>query len=369
MSITTIEAPSTRGTRRHAPDGLPPRQKILVTGGCGFLGSHVCELFKSWNWEVLSYDNLTKFEYNRAGFKDEIRDYNLHFLESIGVPNIIADIRDLKMLTKAARGANLIANCAAQPAMTIAMEQPQLDFETNVQGVLNVLEAARRNDSAIINCSTVHVYGNNLNTHLLEEETRLRLRSVLLESIDEGEPTLKGFVSPLHASKLSAEHYVQAYVDTYRIHATNFRLTGIYGPRQFGGEDHGWVANFTIRTMLNRPIKVFGTDKQVRDILYVKDAAQAFYDWYEAGCPTGTYNIGGGPKTSISIQELLDCLSETGWPRSPVERLSARQGDLWWFVSDCAKAKGAFGWEATTLPLTGLAYLTEWIEKERSLFE
>lgn len=353
---------------RLVPKG--EEMKILVTGGAGFLGSHVCELFKEKGWDVIAYDNLTKFEFSRAGFKSEIRDYNLKFLESIGVPTIVADIRDVKMLRKAAHHCDLIAHCAAQPAMTIAIESPQLDFDVNVQGFINVLETARYWESAVINCSTIHVYGNGLNAQLKEGKTRFE-RDYDLHggAVTETEEMLTGALSPLHASKRTAELYVQAYIDTYHLPAANFRLTGIYGPRQFGGEDHGWVANFAIKTLLDQSLKVFGTDKQVRDILYVKDAARAFLTWVENGQLPGTYNIGGGEATATSILELLNLLEELTGKRSEVTMLPTRHGDLWWFVSDYSKACESFRWLPNVLPVMGIPQLTRWIERERSLFE
>ncbi len=345
--------------------------KALVTGGCGFLGSHVCELLKQAGWSVVAYDNLTKFEYNRAGFKDEVRDYNLRFLESIGVPTIIDDIRNLKMLRKAVNNCGFVAHCAAQPAMTIAIENPRLDFEVNVQGTLNVLEACREKQVPVALCSTIHVYGNGLNNRLFTEaESRFYIDNPHnKQSINENEQILTGSLSPLHASKRTAEIYAQAYTDTYGLRTAVFRLTGIYGPRQFGGEDHGWVANFTIRTLFGRPIKIFGTDKQIRDILYVRDAAKAFVNWFEAGCPGGIYNIGGGQMCATSIKELLGMLKRLAGKTSPIELLPKRPGDLWWFVSDYSKAKKAFGWSPSVTPMEGLWQLVKWIEQERSLFE
>ncbi len=339
--------------------------KVLVTGGCGFLGSHVCELFKQKGWEVVAYDNMTKFEYNRAGFKYEVRAYNFNFLESIRVPTIIADIRDLKTLSRAANYSDYIIHCAAQPAMTIAIEDPVLDFDVNVKGTLNVLEVARANKIPVALCSTIHVYGNKLNKSLTEQSTRFSHPNTV---INEDYPIMRGTLSPLHTSKRALELYTQTYIDTYDLSAKAFRLTGIYGPRQFGGEDHGWVANFTIKTILDLPIKIFGTDKQVRDILYVKDAASAFLEWYEYGGPSGIYNIGGGPETSTSIKELLHLLERLTGRCSKVELLDKRLGDLHWFVSDYSKATQAFGWEPEMLPEEGVKELVDWVETDKELF-
>lgn len=341
--------------------------KILVTGGCGFLGSHVCELFKSEGWDVVAFDNMTKFEYSRA-FKnvERIRNYNLEFLESIGVPTIVEDIRNVKTLTKALQGCDFAAHCAAQPAMTVAIDDPMLDFETNVQGTLNLLEACTALDIPMVNCSTIHVYGNESNQYVVDRGTRFEMPE---GPVYEDEELLTGTVSPLHASKRCAEIYLQAFIDTYSAQVANFRLTGIYGPRQFGGEDHGWVANFAIRTVLGQPVKVFGTDKQVRDILYVKDAAHAFLDWYLAGSPPGTYNVGGGKECTTSIRELLTMLRKLTSQNIEEEKLAKRHGDLWWFVSNCSQALEAFGWKPTVLPLDGVQALLSWIQNERSIFE
>jgi len=348
--------------------------KALVTGGCGFLGSHVCELFKEKGWNVIAYDNLTKFEYSRIPYLDieKVRDYNLNILEQdLEVPVIIDDIRNPKMLIKVAEGCDFIAHCAAQPAMTIAIENPLLDMDVNIYGILNVLECSRIFNIPVVNCSTIHVYGNGINEFLVEGDERFFLRGNI-QSIPEdyfGLGKMSGKITPLHVSKFTTENYVRAYIDTYGIKAANFRLTGIYGPRQFGGEDHGWVANFAIRTILDLPIKVFGTDKQVRDILYVKDAAEAFYKWYRNGCIPGTYNIGGGEPCITSIRSCLNLLNLITGKKQNITIEPPRQGDLYYFCCDISKAKRTFGWFPTYLPQEGIAELVKWVNEEKEIFK
>lgn len=346
--------------------------KILVTGGCGFLGSHVCELFKEKGWDVIAYDNLTKYEYTRVPYFDieKVRDYNLNYLEKLGVAVIIDDIRNFKMLSKIAEGCSFIAHCAAQPAMTIAIEDPDLDFDVNARGTLNILDCARIFDIPVVNCSTIHVYGSGLNNYLVEGDTRFFLlgnRQSIREE-DEKHELMSGRITPLHASKFAMENYVKAYSDTYGVKAANFRLTGIYGPRQFGGEDHGWVANFAIRTILGFPIKVFGTDKQVRDILYVKDAANAFYKWYKGGCLSGTYNIGGGEACITSIRNCLNILNLITGKKQDITLLPPRLGDLYYFCCDSRKALETFKWSPDTLPQEGINELVKWIEENKEMF-
>jgi CDP-paratose 2-epimerase len=339
--------------------------KVLVTGGCGFLGSHVCEMYRKMGEEVVAIDSLTKHELMRTGYKvNRARNYNLEFIKSIGVKFIKGDIRNREILEKAAKGCDFIVHTAAQPAMTISIERPQFDLEVNVIGTFNVLEAARKFDLPVVYCSTIHVYGNKINEELKEGETRY-IREP--PSIDENYPVMRGQVTPLHSSKRAAELYVSAYTNTYGLEAATFRLTGMYGPRQFGGEDHGWVANFCIRTILGLPIKVFGTGKQVRDILYASDAASAFEAFYKHR-KSGIYNIGGGPERAISLIECLHLISELTGLQQKIEFKEVRLGDLWYFVCDITKARKQLGWEPKISNREGLKRLIEWIQTNKGLF-
>jgi len=327
-------------------------------------------LFKDHGWDVVAFDNMTKFEYSRIPYFDvgKVREYNADMLEAIGVEVDMEDIRDTQVLYDAAYGCNLVVHCAAQPAMTIAIENPQLDLEVNVQGTLNVLAVCKYKDIPMANCSTVHVYGTGRNATLYQNGERFYLGKGD-GTISEDGGIMGGKLTPLHASKRAAEIYVQAYTDTYRIQAANFRLTGIYGPRQFGGEDHGWVANFAIRTVLGLPIKIFGTDKQVRDILYVKDAASAFLKWYEAGCPPGTYNVGGGVACVTSLRGCLDILRNVTGKEQEITIEPPRQGDMYYFCCDTRHARESFGWAPVVFPQTGIRELVKWIEDNKEVFK
>lgn len=339
--------------------------KVLVTGGCGFLGSHVCEYYRNRGEGVVSIDNLTKHELMRTGYKvEDTRLHNWNFLEKIGVKLVKGDIRNKDDLTRSAEDCDYIIHAAAQPAMTISMEQPELDLTTNVAGTFNVLEAARKFDVPTVNCSTIHVYGNKINETLKEGETRY-LREP--PAIDEDHPIMQGEMTPLHASKRATELYVQTYIDTYGLEAATFRLTGMYGPRQFGGEDHGWVANFVIRTVLKLPIKVFGTGKQVRDILYASDAAAAFDAFYRNRKP-GIYNIGGGIERAISLVECLNLIREITKSEQNIEFKKVRPGDLWYFVCDITKAREKLNWGPKVSNENGIKKLVEWVEENRGLF-
>ncbi len=339
--------------------------KVLVTGGCGFLGTHVCELFRAQGWDVVAYDNLTKHELARTGYRVEAaRAHTLDFLRLIGAQVVRENIRDAEALLDHSAGASLIVHTAAQPAMTISWENPRLDFETNALGTLNVLEAARAHGVPVACCSTIHVYGCGINDTLGETETRY-IREP--EAIGEDHPLLTGSLTPLHASKRTLEIYCRTYADMYGVKAAAFRYTGIYGPRQFGGEDHGWVANFAIRLLAGQPIRIFGTGKQVRDILYATDAAQAFLDYARAPVP-GAYTIGGGPQSAISLLECARLLESLSGRKAELSFEPERFGDLRYFVSDTTSARRAFGFEARVRPRQGLAELLRWVESVRDIF-
>lgn len=340
--------------------------KILITGGCGFLGTHTCQYFKKKGWDVVSFDNMTKYELARTGYAaEEARNYNWNLLKDLGVDLIKGDVRDYEQLLEAGKDCDFIAHTAAQSAMTISWEDPDLDFTTNVLGTFNVLKVAREYKIPVVSCATVHIYGPGINEGLKEGETRY-LREPA--EIDENQSTLTGNLTPLHASKRSAEIYLQTFIDTYKITAGSFRLTGIYGPNQFGGEDHGWVANFAIRAVLGKEINVYGSGKQVRDIIYARDVAAAFDAFYQ-NRKSGIYNVGGGSKTAISLIECVKLLEEILGKKIKVNFRRERPGDLRYFICDTAKAKRELNWEAKILPKEGIINLVNWIKSNISLFQ
>lgn len=339
--------------------------KILVTGGCGFLGSHVCELFRAEGWDVVAYDSLTKYELKRSGYAvEEARSHNTMFLESIGVEVVVGDVRDIDALRRAAEGTDFIAHTAAQPAMTISWEDPRLDFETNALGTFNVLEAARALGIPVASCSSIHTYGTGVNDEITEEG---RHYSRQPPAIPETHATLTGVLTPLHASKHAGEVYSLVYAHTYGVRAAAFRYTGIYGPRQFGAEDHGWAANFAIRNLTGRPIRLFGKGLQTRDVLFATDAARAFWNYFQNPV-AGIYNVGGGPPNAISLLEAISLIESISGRRSEVVFEAERKGDLCYFVSDIRKAHATFGFAPSVQPREGLTRLIEWVGANIHLF-
>lgn len=340
--------------------------KVLVTGGCGFLGFHICRYFLENGATVIAYDNLAKHEFARNPYmREAARDHNRAELARMGARIAVEDIRDKETLTAMTQSCSYLCHTAAQPAMTISWEDPELDFSTNTRGTFNVLEAARLAGIPVAICSSIHTFGPDaINASVREEATRYARTPV---AIDEDEPLLQGAVTPLHASKRANEIYVQSYIDTYGLRAACFRLTGIYGPQQFGGEDHGWVANFAIRTMVGLPITIFGTGKQLRDILYASDAAAAFGAFYNSPKP-GIYNVGGGMPNMISLLESIALIEELCGRKAEVEFKDGRFGDLRYFVTDYRRLESNTGWRPTVQPREGIGRLVQWVEKNPELF-
>ena len=153
------------------------------------MGSHVCEYYIHKGDEVVSYDNMTKHELVRTGFAaDSARTHNWDFLEGLGVEMVMADIRNMDELLDYADGCDFIVHTAAQPAMTIGWEDPELDITSNVMGTFNVLETAKALKIPMVSCATIHIYGNRINDTLIEEDARYTRDP---ESIDENHPTLQ----------------------------------------------------------------------------------------------------------------------------------------------------------------------------------
>ena len=342
--------------------------KVLITGVAGFLGTHVAEYFKKQGWEVIGIDNLTDYELNRTEFNTaRARAYNLEFLKSLGIEFHNWDCRTVNYTDFLKMEIDFIIHCAAQPAMTIAIEDPKYDADDNIISCVNMLQVAKWLNIPFVNCSSIHVYGNDSNENLTVTETRFKRE--WHEEINEETSVLQGELTPLHVSKFTTELYAKSFAEMYGMKTASFRITGMFGERQFGGMDHGWVANFVIRNIMQRPITIFGTDKQVRDILYAEDVARAFYFWFVAGCPTGTYNIGGGMKNSISLGECLKEISDlTGNKQFEWSIVPKRKGDLWYFVCDYQKAKRDFGWEPQISVTDGLKKIIKWVEENKELF-
>ncbi len=337
------------------------RKTVVITGGAGFIGVNAAESFIRDGWHVVLFDNLW-----RKG-----TDLNLRYLRQ-NYPDqcefVLGDVRyDYYSLLQTMGRADLVLHLAAQVAVTTSITRPVEDFEINARGTFNMLEAVREsgNKPLVIYSSTNKVYGGMPDVVCVKETTRYRFRD-FPGGISETQPL--DFHSPYGCSKGAADQYVHDYGRIYGIPTVVFRQSCIYGQRQFGVEDQGWVAWFSIAALLNRPITIYGDGLQVRDLLHVDDLVAAYKS--AAANPSQSagqiFNMGGGPSRTLSLVELLAFLEKRMGKKIPVGHAEPRAGDQPVFVADIRKAERELDWKPKIDPLPGIEMLLKWIEQNRT---
>jgi CDP-paratose 2-epimerase len=345
--------------------------KILVTGGAGFIGSHVAEHYAKEGSEVIVLDNLSRVEILGRKMGDPI--YNWNYLKNNyrNIKLIKADIRNFEEVKAISKDVDAIVHAAAQVAVTTSLSDPRIDFEINAFGTFNVLEAARLNDAALIFCSTNKVYGENVNKiPVKEEEKRYCFADEKYRNgIPETFPIDLTGHSPYGCSKLAADIYVQDYAYTYGLKTGVFRMSCIYGERQFGVEDQGWISWLTIATLTGKPITIYGDGKQVRDVLYVGDLMDAFDKFLNSKLKHEVFNIGGGPKNTLSLLELLEMLKRMSGVNPKVSFAEWRPADQKVYISNINRAKTSLSWEPKTSPENGVKRLVNWVSNNIELFK
>lgn len=278
---------------------------------------------------------------------------------------IRADIREAGVVARAVEGADAIFHLAAQVAVTTSLEAPVPDFEINLGGTLNLLEAARRASTPLIFASTNKVYGDLADVGMELEDGRWLPADAPLAARGISEARPLSFHTPYGCSKGAADQYVLDYARSFGLPAAVLRMSCIYGPRQMGTEDQGWVAHFLIRALEGRPISLFGDGRQVRDILFVDDAVEAYVQaWKRIDAIRGrAFNLGGGPDNAVSLRQLLaEIEALTGCPVA-IESHAWRPGDQRWFVADIAAAREALGLGRPLPWRHGLARLARWLQE------
>ena len=343
--------------------------KVLVTGGAGFVGSHVVEYYAGKVDEVVVLDNLSRWEILGESIGDPI--FNWNYLKKYGNVKLVkGDLRKFDEVKNAAKDSNAIVHAAAQVGVGTSIADPRLDFEINSLGTFNVLEAARLNDSSVAYCSTNKVYGENVNTIPIEEkESRYAFADKKYENgVPEEFLVDRTWHTPYGCSKLAGDLYVQDYASTYGLKTSVFRMSCIYGERQFGVEEHGWMAWLTLATKLNKPITIYGDGKQVRDVLYVGDLARAFGMFLNSGLKREVFNIGGGPSNTLSLLELLDLLEHIVGNKPKISFADWRPADQKVYISDITKAREKLGWSPAVSPEIGVRKLASWISDNIRIF-
>lgn len=338
--------------------------KVLITGGAGFIGSSAALRFMSEGHQVIIVDNLS-----RSGAV-----HNLRWLQNSGKFTFVeGDVRNsdvLKDVFKAHKDLDAVYHLAAQVAVTTSVAEPRGDFEINAFGSFNVLEAARQYtpEAVLVYASTNKVYGGMEHLQVSELGDRYQY-TTLPGGVSEDSPL--DLHSPYGCSKGAADQYFRDYSRIYGLRTVVLRQSCIYGYRQFGVEDQGWVAWFTIAAALGKPITIFGDGKQVRDLLFIDDLIDVYQVVLkDIDVASGNiYNVGGGPQNQASLLDVLALLGELLHKDIPRDFSAWRPGDQRVCVLDISKARRDFDWCPRVGVKDGVARLAEWVGQNHCLFD
>lgn len=337
---------------------------ILITGGLGFIGSNLANHFLSETDEtVIIYDNLFR--------KDVVKnkEWLIKRFDNSRLKIIVGDICNFQQLKKVVVDVEKIFHVAGQVAVTFSVSDPKSDFEANAKGTLNVLEVARqlKTDPILFLTSTNKVYGALESYKVIEEKEKYNFKD-MKQGIAEDAPIDPH--SPYGCSKYCADAYFKDYFRIYGLKTVVFRMSCIYGIRQFGTEDQGWVAHFIISSLKNRKLMIYGDGKQIRDILFVQDLIRALeLSLKNIKTTKGeVYNIGGGPQNTISLLELITMLEKLLNHKINFEYSDWRPGDQKVYYSNINKAKKDFNWMPSISKEEGIQKLFNWCTNNLYLF-
>ncbi|MDR0182625.1 SDR family NAD(P)-dependent oxidoreductase [Lysobacter arvi] len=339
---------------------LDPRRDgpVLITGGAGFIGTNLATRLLESGRRVVVFDNLS-----RPGVQANAHWLWHRFGDRVSIE--IADVRDAERVRAAVGNASQVFHFAAQVAVTSSLVDPRDDFEINLGGTLNVLEAMRGLDTppSLVFTSTNKVYGALGDVALEVADERYRPCDGTLDRAGVAESRPLDFHSPYGCSKGGADQYVLDYARSYGLPAAVFRMSCIYGPHQCGNEDQGWVAHFLKRALHREPITLYGDGRQVRDILFVQDLADAFIRCQARMSELAgrAFNMGGGPANALSLREVLGFITALIGRAPRIEYGPWRVGDQRWYVSDTQAFQGATGWTPTVDAREGIARLHDWL--------
>jgi CDP-paratose 2-epimerase len=360
-----LRMPDREITRQLVYDDRDARP-VVITGGAGFVGCNLAARLLAEGRRVAIYDNIS-----RIGVRRNIAWLRSRFGGAFELH--VADVRERESLCEAVQGARTVFHFAAQVAVTTSFCDPLEDFSVNAIGTLNVLEAVRAQPDppAVVFTSTNKVYGDLGDVPLKRTAARYTPldRRVAANGISE-ERSLD-FHSPYGCSKGAADQYVRDYARSYEVDTVVLRMSCIYGPRQFGTEDQGWLAHFLIRSLEKEPIILYGDGAQVRDALFVDDLVDALVlaETNARRLSGEAFNIGGGPANTTSLLELIDRIAVLTGRRPNVHCSDWRAGDQRYFVTDSRRFQAATGWEPQVGLDEGVERLHEWLLEARSAQE
>jgi len=338
--------------------------KLLITGGCGFLGSNLALDALERGDELMLFDNL-----DRSGSKE-----NMGWLQNQGSFTFergdIRNANDISRIVKSFRP-DVIFHLAGQVAMTTSITNPRMDFEVNVMGSHNLLEAVRlyAPTATVVYSSTNKVYGDL--DQFTYRETKTRFECIeRMNGFDENTPL--EFHSPYGCSKGAADQYMLDYARIFGLKTVVFRHSSMYGGRQFSTYDQGWVGWFCQKAIetkngtIDMPFTISGSGKQVRDVLHAEDMKRLYFAAHtNIDLAKGqAFNIGGGMANSLSLLELFSLLETITGVELNYTKLPVRESDQQVFVADITKAKEILGWKPEVVPSEGIFQMIEWIISE-----
>lgn len=335
--------------------------KLLITGGCGFLGSNLAADAIARGDELVVFDSLY-----RNGSRE-----NLTWLQTQGKFTFEhGDIRNQNDITRVIQTfkPDSIFHLAGQVAMTTSIANPRMDFEVNVMGTHNLLEAVRQHAPAatVVYSSTNKVYGDLEQYTYAEKDTRYQC---IEHPNGFNEQTQLSFHSPYGCSKGAADQYMLDYARIFGLKTVVFRHSSMYGGRQFATYDQGWVGWFcqkaieTSKGLLKKPFTISGTGKQVRDVLHADDMKRLYMAAVSNinKAKGQAFNIGGGIENSLSLLELFALLEKIADVKLSYTELPVRESDQRVFVSDLTKAKQLLNWQPIVSAQEGVARMVEWV--------
>jgi CDP-paratose 2-epimerase len=344
--------------------------RILITGAAGMIGSHAAEFYAQSGHQVVALDNLMRSKL--FGSQNKSVEYNWQYLTRYPtIERIVGDVREETDVRRAiGDGVDAIIHAAGQPGVFYSLQNPREDFSINALGTLNVLECARQISpkARFVLCSTNKVYGQGVDAIPLKEEPKRYDFTGDLKALPENFPIDHIGHTPYGASKYVGDLYAQEYAHAYGMKTAVFRMSCIYGTRQFGFEDQGWLAWFVICCKKGKPITIYGNGKQVRDVLFVTDLIGVYDRFLQGNQPSGVYNMGGGRENTLSLLELLDEIKKNGLSIPKVGFSDWRLFDQKVYISDITKAKKELAWKPTITPAAGIAKLIEWVSQNEPLF-
>jgi CDP-paratose 2-epimerase len=309
---------------------------LLITGGAGFIGSALADRLAANGERVLVLDSLA-----RSGTESNLAWLRARHPKRVGA--IIADVRDAGAVREAVRDARAVFHLAAQVAVTTSLDDPITDVQVNLLGTLNVLEALRRDPRPLVFASTNKVYGGLSDVGLTRTARAYVPDDPMLARHGIDESRALRFCTPYGCSKGAADQYVLDYAESFGVPTSVLRMSCIYGPRQLGTEDQGWVAHFALRASAGETVTIYGDGRQVRDILFIDDAVRAYIAaWQRIGEVAGqAFNLGGGPPNAVSLLALLEQIEAELGRRVDRRFAPWRPNDQRWFVADARRARAA----------------------------